>query len=147
MKYLMILTLGVCLLFSSPPAMGDQAADEAAIRELVKKANEAFNRHDAEAMAAFFVENFETPDGKYRGRKQVSDYFASMKNQYKQLDEIGIIFVTPDVAIFKEYGENTDNVDADGKSLPPSKALEAWVLVKKNGKWLAAALFPRPVEE
>ena len=146
MKYLMIITVGICLLISVP-AMADQAADEAAIREVVKQANAAFNNHDAKAMAAFDVENIESWDGKRKGRKQLSEWFASMKGQYKQLDEIGITFVTPDVAIFKEYGENTDRLDADGKPLPPQKALEAWVLVKKNGKWLGAAIFTRPAEE
>jgi hypothetical protein len=147
MKHLMILTAGVCLLFTSVPAMADQAADEAAIRELVKKANDAFNKHDAKGMAACIVENFESQDGKRKGRKEQSEAWASQKGQYEQLDEIGIIFVTPDVAIFKEYGENTGGVDSDGKPLPPQKALEAWVLVKKNGKWLGAALFTKPIDE
>jgi len=147
MKYLVILTVGVCLLLTSVPVMADQAADEAAIREVVKQAIAAFNKHDAKGMAAFDVENIESWDGKRKGRKQISEFLASMKGQYKQLDEIGIIFVTPDAAIFKEHGENTGGIDADGKPLPPQKALEAWVLVKKNGKWLAAAIFTRPIEE
>ena len=146
MKYLMILTVGVCLL-TSVPAMADQAADEAAIREVVKQCNAAYNKKDAKAMASFLVKNFENWPGTSKGRKQVSEYLASQKGQYKQLDEIGIIFVTPDVAIFKEHGENTGGLDADGKPLLPQKVLESWVLVKKDGKWLGAAVFNRPTEE
>ncbi len=147
MKYLFILTIGFCLLFTSVPAMADQAEDEAAIRKVVEQVNAAYNKKDAKAMASCITENFENWSGTRKGRKQSSEYWASDKGQYKQLDEIGIIFVTPDVAIFKEHGENTGGLDADGKPLPPQKVLEAWVLVKKNGNWLGAAIFTRPIEE
>ncbi len=36
MKYLMILTVGLCSLLTSTPALADQAADEAAIRKAVE---------------------------------------------------------------------------------------------------------------
>ncbi len=65
----------------------------------------------------------------------------------KHLEEIGIIFLTPDVAVYKARMDNTGLVDEDGKSLPQLKWLGAWVMVKKNGKWLSAAFFSRPIEE
>ncbi len=49
MKYLMILLVGVCLLIGTVPAVADQAADEAAIRELNKQIYAAVNKHDAKA--------------------------------------------------------------------------------------------------
>ena len=147
MKYLVILTVGTCLLLSSVPLMADQAADEAAIRNAVKQINEAWNKKDAKGMASGLIENFENWPGKRKGRKELSEYWASVKGQGKQLDEIGIIFVTPDVAIFKERVELTGMFDAAGKPLPPRKTLEAWVVVKKNGKWMGAAFFQRTIEE
>jgi hypothetical protein len=63
------------------------------------------------------------------------------------LGEIGIIFVTPDVAVYKARMDNTGLVDEDGKALPQLKWLGAWVMVKKNGKWLSAAFFSRLIEE
>ncbi len=64
--------------------MADQAADEAAIREVVKQANAAFNKHNAKAMADLDVETIESWDGKHQGRKQLSEWYASMKGQYNQ---------------------------------------------------------------
>ncbi len=47
MKYLMILTIGICLLLTSAPAMADQAEDEAAIRKLIEaKLLAAYNNQD-----------------------------------------------------------------------------------------------------
>ena len=67
--------------------------------------------------------------------------------QANMTEEIGIVFVTPDVAIHKYRYEITGRVDSDGKPLPPQKYLNARVLVKKNGKWLYTAVFARPIEE
>ena len=63
------------------------------------------------------------------------------------LDEIGIVFVTPDVAIRKTRTEWTGMTDAEGKPLPSFKSLDAQVYVKRNGKWLRTAAFYRPIEE
>ena len=57
------------------------------------------------------------------------------------LEEIGIIFFTPDVAVYKALMDNTGLVDEDGEPLPQVKFLVASVLVKKNGQWLFAAFF------
>ena len=65
----------------------------------------------------------------------------------KRLEEIGIIFFTPDVAVYKALMDNTGLVDEDGNPLPQVKWLGAWVMVKKNGKWLSAAFFTRLIEE
>jgi len=43
--------------------------------------------------------------------------------------------------------DNTGLVDEAGKALPQLKWLGAWVMVKKNGKWLSAAFFSRLIEE
>jgi hypothetical protein len=43
--------------------------------------------------------------------------------------------------------ERTGMFDDDGKAMPLSKGLGAWIMVKKGGKWLFAASFRRPIEE
>lgn len=63
------------------------------------------------------------------------------------LDEIGIVFVTPDVAIYKCRDEVTGGLDADGNPRQPEKRLAAAVYVKKNGKWLWTTWFSRPIQE
>jgi uncharacterized protein (TIGR02246 family) len=152
MKYLMILAVGVCLLFSSVPAMADQAEDEAAIRKVVEQIYAAMNKHDAKAYAAVCAEDFETWEGDIKGRaameEVMSGVFANAKDiQFKLLDEIGIVFVTPDVAIYKHNDEITGSLDDDGDPLPPNKRLSARVFVKKNGRWLFASHFFRTIEE
>jgi len=152
MKYLITLTIGVCLLFSSVPAMADQAEDEAAIRKVVEQLNAAFNNHDAKGMAALWETSLvESWNGSAKGAARVEYYADLFKRQpsikSKRLEEIGIIFFTPDVAVYKALMDNTGLVDEDGKPLPQLKWLGAWVMVKRNGKWLSAAFFSRPIEE
>ena len=152
MKYLMILAIGVCLLLTSAPATADQAADEAAIREASKKIEAAFNAHDAKASVAMYDETIEMWDGTYKGRaeqeKAYVEYFKSgLKNaKMTPLEEIGIVFVTPDVAIHKMRREMTGMVDEDGKAMPDAKHIHARVFVKRDGKWLLAAYFSNPIE-
>ena len=152
MKYLMILAVGICLLLTSVPVMADQAEDETAIRKVVEQLYAAMKKHDAKAYAALCAENFETWEGDTKGRsameKFISDHFSNMKDiQYKPTDEIGIVFVTSDVAIYKHNDEVTNFLDADGKPRPPFKRLSARVFVKKNGSWLFATQFYRTIEE
>ena len=151
MKYLITLTIGVCLLFSAVPAMADQAEDEAAIRKVFEQINAAFNNHDAKGMFALADKSVESWDGSRKGAAHF-EYYADMFKRMPSiksnlLEGIGIIFVTPDVAIYKARRDNTGLVDEDGKALPQLKWLGAWVMVKKNGKWLSAAFFSRPIEE
>ncbi len=134
------------------PLMADQAEDEAAIRDVVSQLFAAMKDHDAKAYAALCAENFEDWEGNTKGRaameKQIADHFANMKDiQYKLLDEIGIVSVTPDVAIFKHTDEVTNSLDTDGKTRPPYKRLSARVFVKTNSKWLFATHFYRTIEE
>ena len=152
MKYLITLTIGVCLLFSSVPAMAVQAEDEAAIRKVWEQNQAAFNNHDAKGMAALWETSLvESWNGSAKGAARVEYYADLFKRQpsiqSERLEEIGIIFVTPDVAVYKALMDNTGLVDEDGKPLPQLKWLGAWVMVKKNGEWLSAAFFSRPIEE
>ena len=152
MKHLVVITVGICLLLTSVPAMADQAADEAAVREVVEQAFAAANKHDAKALMSLCAEGFENWTGTRKGRaaweKSLSETWGRQKDQkYELLEEIGLIFVTPNVAIHKYRELTTGLLDADGKPLPPRKRLLAYVYVKKNGQWLAAHFFARRIEE
>ena len=147
MKYLMISLVGVCLLIATVPAAADQAEDEAAIRDAYKQALAAYNNRDFKVFAVLHVEAFENWDGTSKGRASLEKLTLPESLEAKLLDEIGIVFVTPDVAIYKYRLEMTGDVDADGKPLPPTKRLSARVFVKKDGKWLHAAAFARTIEE
>ncbi len=153
MKYLTALTIGVCLLFSSMPAMAAQAEeDEAAIRKVVEQVTAAFNNHDGKGMGALSeISLGENWDGSYKWTAESDNMVALWKQQPSIqnhiLEEIGIIFFTPDVAVYKALMDNTGRVDEDGKPLPQVKWLAAVVMVKRNGQWLQAAWFTRPIEE
>ena len=153
MRHLLILTVGICLLLTSVPAMSDQAADEAAIRKARKEMIEAVNKHDAKAMVALVAEINENWLGDRKGRKAYEEQTAEgFKTRWKDLkykdwEEIGIIFVTSDVAIYKATAEVIGVKDTEGKPLPPIKELEALVYRKIDGKWMEVAYFNRPIEE
>jgi uncharacterized protein (TIGR02246 family) len=153
MKYLLILTVGICLLISVP-AMADQAEDEAAIRKVEEMYIAAYNAHDSEAVHATYVEDVQVWRGHISGRaaatKNLAEVFAGpYKNlKVKVENEIGIVFITPDVAIYKAVLAGSGMVDEEGKALPPAKNMYAKVYVKKNGKWLGAhGYFSRPIEQ
>ena len=151
MKYLITLTIGVCLLLSSVPAMADLGEDEAAVRKAWEQGQAAFNNHDVKMMAALSDQSSESWDGNRKwtaGADHMADLFKRQPSiKSKRLEEIGIIFFTPDVAVYKALMDNTGLVDEDGKPLPQLKWLGAWIMVKRNGKWLSAAFFNRLIEE
>jgi uncharacterized protein (TIGR02246 family) len=151
MKHLMILLVGILFLVSFP-AIADQAQDEAAIREVVEQLFAAMEKHDAKAYAALCDEDFETWEGDIKGRAAMEEYisgiFSNAKDiQFKLLDEIGIVFVTSDFAIYKHTDEVSGALDDDGNPVPAYKRLSARVFVKKNGKWPFSTHFYRPMEE
>lgn len=152
MKHLLILTVGICLLISVP-AMADQAADEAAVRAAYKQLLTAFNNHDARAMMSMAADFIEFWNGGSKGRieheKWYSDYFAKRERiKCEALGEIGVVFTSPDVAIYKLREEYTGRIDDDGNpTATPRKVIVANVFVKKDGTWLWAARFQRPIEE
>jgi uncharacterized protein (TIGR02246 family) len=164
MRYLVILVGAVCLALptcapapqpepeAAPAPVFDQAAEEAAIREEVEREVVAYNQHDATAMAALLMEDYENWAGTQKGsaanEKSNAEFFKGRgKNVQLEDEEIGIIFLTPKVAIYKSRDETTNRLDEEGKPLPPNKGLYAAVYVKKNGKWLQVASFSRPITE
>ncbi len=152
MRYLMILTLGVSLLFGSLPAMADQADDETAIRDVIKKINDAWNRHDVPAVVANFSKDWENWEGTWKGSATLEKEMAAVherqpKHERKLLDEIGIVFISPSVAIYRGHVESINWIDENGKTLPTAKQRFARVFRKENGKWLAVASFRTRVDE
>jgi hypothetical protein len=60
-----------------------------------------------------------------------TNYFGNNENvQMKQYEEVGIHFITPDVAVYKARFEIGGRVDSNGESIPPSKHGGLWVLVR-----------------
>ena len=167
MKHLFIVVGVVCLISlclasctpapepaseAAPEPQSDPKAEREAIGNVVEQIGIALNNHDTEAFVELLVEDVEFWGGTPKGRADYGawwqEFFERQKDfQWKVTEEISTIFVTPEVAILKFYGERSGEVDEEGKPLPPSKSLCANVFVKKDGKWLEVAFFDRPVEE
>jgi len=136
------------LLAASAPAV-DRPADEAAIRKAMERMDEAYRLRDGRALGALMAEDFENWLGTDKGREvNVAAGLEALKRQpnaqYKRSGEIGVFFITADVARYKAYWEFSGMTDAQGKGLPPLKLLGACVMVKREGQWQMAAFFSRP---
>ena len=147
MKYLVILTVGVCLLFAAVPAVAQNAADEAAIREATKQIIETVNSGDLTVHLDLYTDPYETFTGSQDRAAHQQTHERLKDLRLKMLDDLGVVFVTPDVAIHKFRQEVTGGVDDDGNTLPPSKSLNAEIYVKKGNKWMQKARFSRSIEE
>ncbi len=139
MRFLLILTVGVCLLIAAVPVMAQSAADEAAISSLLDGSKMAI--HDAESIADNYLE-----DGKYiRSDSSVLVGRAAIGEYYKRLFERNpdakakasvesLRFLKPDVAIALARGAVTDRTEE------PLTWKYLWiaVVVKQNGEWKVA---------
>jgi uncharacterized protein (TIGR02246 family) len=124
----------------------DLQAEGAAVREVLEQVQAAIESKDAEALTANYVESYETWNGETKGLAAYREYYADFLQSQKDVkweleDEIGLVFVKPDVAIYKARSVFTDMLDDDGNKLPPQEYRHAWVLIKQDGRWLIAALF------
>jgi uncharacterized protein (TIGR02246 family) len=122
----------------SPPVTTDAAADEAAIRGNAEKYVEAYNRRDAQAMAAMW-----SPEAVYMdptteegvvGRdaiaKQFDRAFAAAEDAKLTVTIDSIDFVSPNVAVEKGSAVVTYS-DQD-----PEKSDYTAVHVRRDGQWL-----------
>jgi uncharacterized protein (TIGR02246 family) len=136
---LLLIILGVTgttSLYAQPS--GDLSADEAAIREAAASYAEAFNQHDAQAVADHW-----SPDAVYLnhgtgeevvGREAIAEQFSTLFEEQPELKlevtPTSIQFVSPNVAI--EHG--TAKITAPNAE--PEETEYSAVNVKRDGNWL-----------
>jgi len=143
----------VCVLLAAGSlAAADKAKDEAAIRKVVAQVNTIHNRHEVEPLVALFDETVENWTGTIRGRaayeKAIAGLFEQEDNRLqKEVEEVGIVFVTDDVAIYKSRRQVMGEVDSAGKELPPQTVNLARIFVKRDDRWLLSAWFAMPVTQ
>jgi uncharacterized protein (TIGR02246 family) len=136
----------------APESQFDPEVEKKAILSVVDQIGVALNDHDTDAFVQLLVEDVEFWGGVPSGRTDYRDWWKNYFEQqtdfkWRVTEEIGMIFVTPEVAIYKFYGERSGQVDEDGNPIPPNISLCANVFVKRDGKWLEVAFFDRPVGE
>ena len=129
----------------------DVEAEETAIRETMKTAIEGLNNHDIQAHLSTLTEDFETwsrKGDKNAREKNLTEQWEWQKNvKYTLVEELGITFISPEVALYKAHWETTGEIEKDGTPIPRNEWQGVWILAKKNGKWLIPAWYTRPIEE
>ena len=116
----------------------DQAEEEAAIRKIDDAYVEAYNKHDAKALAAMWSpeavyvdpETGEEAVGREEIEKEFADTFDGLKDAKLEIDVEAIKFLSPNVAI--ESG--TARILRPNEE--PDESTYSALFVKRDGKWL-----------
>jgi uncharacterized protein (TIGR02246 family) len=120
--------------------------DEALIRRIAQDWQDAWNRHDADALASRLVEDVDFvtvlgPSGWMKGREQFKDAHARM-HRTLFVESVWttratfVRFLRPDLAIAHVLWSTTGDKVRHIKHGEPREGIFAWVLEKRNGKWM-----------
>src|SRR6266567_3683142 len=118
--------------------------DSAAIKQSVAAFSDAWNRHDAHAVAMRYVEDgdFSSTQGiPSHGWKELEEHYVSifgtfLKNAHRTDMVRSIRFLTPAIASVDIDWQMTGAKTPDGADAPPRKGLLNWVMTKQNGEWM-----------
>ena len=118
-KHLFPLVIVSLLASVSPAAPADESE---AVRKLMDLFVEAYNRHDAKAIAELFTSDADAyvSFGKYHGRDQIERLFTGLEGNpiESPSKEAFIRFLTPDVALMDVETKLTGLRGVDGGVLP-----------------------------
>ena len=127
-------------------AADQEAGDKEALFNNAKAFADAFEKGDANAVAAFWAEDGDYVDlngRRLQGRPAIEnafkDFFAENKGLKLRIDVNSVRFVTPDLAV--EDGR-TSVIPPDGA--PPTQARYTSLHVKKNGQWVLESVREAP---
>ena len=134
------------------PTLGTEEALRPQIRAFLAAYEDAFDRHDPDALSAFYrddadiiVRNLSVTHGARAIRMWWKDYFSQPRPYRVVLIIEEIRMLAEDVALL--------NLIATGAALEPKEqpmplrqARATWILVREDGKWLIAALRVLPSE-
>ena len=117
--------------------------DRQAIRAVMDRFMDAWNRHDAKAFAAVFAEDADFTNWRGEGasgRSKIEEFHAPMfrtifKNSHQSYVDIKVRFVRPDVGAVDVRWEMTGATDAQGSPRPPRQGLLNFVMAKNDGEW------------
>lgn len=135
-------TVLCALLILSTAAVAKEKEDEA-IRKRVADFQDAWNKHDAKAITAFWAEDGDliNPAGVVaRGKAEVeklvvSDLANIIRDGKTTFTVTYIRMVKPDVAVFDMTHEISEAHAPDGSVIPTVKAMVTGVALKKDGTW------------
>lgn len=129
-----------------------KAADESAIRALVQKCIEAWNKGSGEAFAAQFAEDsdFVVANGRHdKGRRQIAsshqqvfDTFFKGTRLWLQVKSVRLL--RPDVALIHTASKVLKSGDSDAS--PEPDFIQAWTVSKHGDEWLIDAFQNTPIQ-
>jgi uncharacterized protein (TIGR02246 family) len=133
-----------------PAALRPQLAnseDEKAIRDIETKWEDAWNHHDASAIARLAATDadFVNARGVWgKGRDQLEKGQANQqktneKDSSWKTTQVEVRFITPDVAAVHVYWVLTGERNQDGQMKQPELGIFTRTDVKRDGKWMIAA--------
>lgn len=148
-----VLSSMVAVLFAAAPSfaqtrarqemrMRAMAANEAAIRHVVERYSNAFNRHDAQAVAALYAPNADFTNmygGSRHGRPAIGKFYATLfaghlKGAHRNDTVRSVRMLGPRLAVMDANWE-MKNTSPNGKPSPVRKGMLTWVMAKRAGNW------------
>lgn len=119
------------------------AADKAAIREVVGRYTDAFNHHDAQAVAALYAPNADFTNmygGSQHGREPIEKTYANLfsgrlKNSHRSDTVRSVRMLSRRLAVMDANWEMSLTTSPNGKPSPVRKGMLTWVMAKRGGQW------------
>jgi uncharacterized protein (TIGR02246 family) len=130
---------------SAAEALKKGAPEEKALRESMRKYEQAFNRGDAQRLATFWTENGEyvAPGKRLEGREALQAAYGALfaeGNQCRlQATTLRLRMVAPGVAV----EEGTARLSCQGE--PPAEAIFEAIHVKEDGQWKLSRVRETPI--
>ena len=117
---------------------------EKAIKQVLDRFIEAWNRHDAKAFSMVFADDadFTNVGGKSaHGRTEVEKFHApkfatNLKDTHQTITETKVRFITSDVAAVDARWEMTGARRVDGQEVPLRKGLLNLIMTRSENQWL-----------
>ena len=117
--------------------------DEVLINRAIGALEDAWNRHDAQALAGLFAEESDFTDAwgvRAEGRSGVEEYYVPLfettfRESRLMFEDVRIRFVRPDIAAVDVKWEMTGATDPAGNPRQPRKGLMNLIMAKEPHGW------------
>jgi uncharacterized protein (TIGR02246 family) len=130
------------------PVRASQQTDEDEIKRIQARWDDAWNRHDINALSALVAEDvrFVNVAGNVLNgheefaKLQTRTHATQFKDSVRTVTGTDIKFLTPDIAVAHVRWGMRGDKDADGTLRPPRNGVMMQVLVKRSGAWTIVAV-------
>ncbi len=146
MRRIQQITCLTFLTFACSPALAQVATDEAAIRELVARWEQAWNRHDMKQLFSLVTDDADFVNvgaRHWKGRQQIEKEHTSRLGQFREsvwsTKTVNVQFLKPDVALVHIDWTLRGDKNPDGTPRPPRGGVFTWVVVEQSSGWLIRA--------